>query len=99
MVESWLEGASGTIETVVQSRNYPALATIMSRRQPRIAPLWLGAIILGIEDQILLPIRTGMFAIDMLSAAWTSTLHSFIGPRRLIPANVDSFSMSRADEC
>ena len=99
LVDSWLEGAFQTIDPIIQRNDYSGLATVMGRRQPKIAPMWLGAIILGIETQILQPIRAGMFAIDMLSAAWTSTSHSFIGPRRQIPSKIDGLRISRADEC
>lgn len=99
LVGSWLEGALKTIDPIIQRSDYSGLAIVMSKRRPRIAPIWLGAIILGIEHQILQPVRTGMFAIDMLSAAWTSTSHSFIGPRQQIPSKIDDSRISRADEC
>jgi len=99
LVDSWLGGAFKTIDPIIRRSDFCALATVMGRRQPRIAPIWLGAIILGIENHILQPIRAGMFAIDMVSAAWTSAPHSFIGPRRHIPSRIDNSRISRADEC
>ncbi len=99
LVSAWLDGALETIDSIIQLRDYSKLATVMCRRQPRIAPLWLGAIILGIENQFLQPVRAGMFAIDLNSAAWTNTSHSFTGPRHHIPSSSHGSEISRADEC
>ncbi|EXJ72776.1 uncharacterized protein A1O5_03923 [Cladophialophora psammophila CBS 110553] len=99
LVDSWLEGAFKTIDPIIRRNDYSGLATVLGRRQSRVAPIWLGAIILGIENQILQPVRAGMFAIDILSAAWTSTSHSFVGPRRDIPSRIENLRISRADEC
>jgi hypothetical protein len=99
LVGSWLEGALETIDAIIQQGDSVKLAAVMSRRQPRIGPIWLGAIILGIENQILRPVRAGFFAVDMLSGAWTSTSHSFIGPRQEIPSRIENLRISRADEC
>ncbi|KAK5445374.1 hypothetical protein LTS15_010155 [Exophiala xenobiotica] len=99
LVSAWLEGAFETIDAIIQCGEHSKFAAVMGRRQPRVAPLWLGAIILGIENQILQPVRAGMFAIDLNSAAWTNTSQSFIGPRQHIPSRSDDSNISRADEC
>jgi hypothetical protein len=99
LVSSWFEGAFEIIDTIVRKREYSRLAVVMGKRQPKIAAVWLGAIILGMESRILSPVRAGMFAVDMLSAAWTCTVHSFIGPRQLIPSDYHNAKISRSDEC
>jgi Heterokaryon incompatibility protein (HET) len=99
LVSPWLEGAFTIIDALVQSKDYFKLANVMGTRQPKIAPIWLGAIILGMESQVFRHVRTGMSSIEMLAAAWTGTAHSFLGPRRLIPTSYDGTKISRADEC
>ncbi|EXJ82315.1 hypothetical protein A1O3_06128 [Capronia epimyces CBS 606.96] len=99
LVDPWIAGALETIDSIIQSGDYPKLVTVMIIRQPKIAPIWLGAVILGIETRILSPVRAGMFAVDMLSAAWSLTSHSFIGPKQQIPSHSDCQRISRAYEC
>jgi hypothetical protein len=99
LVSPWLEGAFKTIDAIVGRGEYSRLAAVMEKRQPRLAALWLGAIIIGMEDDIFRPVRTGMFAIDLLAAAWTATTHSFIGPGSLVPSLREGNKISRSDEC
>jgi hypothetical protein len=71
----------------------------MGKRQPKIAALWLGAIVLGMESHILRQVSAGMFAVNMLTAAWTCTAHSFIGPRKVIPSDCHNAKIRRSGEC
>lgn len=73
----------------------------MSKWQLKIAALWLGAIIAGIEKSILQPVRIGLWAVEPHAAAWTATIHSFISIR---PSNKclrgeHENEIRRSDEC
>lgn len=47
MVSTWLNPVVAVINSLLKEGNTPKLAAILGRRQPEIAPLWLGAITTG----------------------------------------------------
>jgi hypothetical protein len=99
LVSPWLEPAFETIDPIVKRGDYETLAIVMGRRQPTLAALWLGAIITGMEGRIFQAVRTGLSAIDIHAAAWTATIHSFIGLGCSTPCNIGDVEIRRSDEC
>ncbi|KAL9632747.1 MAG: hypothetical protein Q9204_003663 [Flavoplaca sp. TL-2023a] len=71
----------------------------MSKREPALAALWVGAIILGMEKNILRPVRNGLFAVELHAAVWTGTIHSFINLSPNAPCVTGNKEISRPDEC
>lgn len=72
------------------------LAVVLSRRQPRLASLWFGAIIMGVAKSELRDLKNGFSALDLHAAAWTESTQSFI---TLEPGHHDGQFISREDEC
>ncbi|RAL06091.1 uncharacterized protein BO80DRAFT_469972 [Aspergillus ibericus CBS 121593] len=54
------------------------LTTLLANRQPRLGPLWLGAILTDVAKSVLRDIRTGNTALDLLASAWTGTAQTFL---------------------
>jgi hypothetical protein len=71
----------------------------MEKRQPKLAALWLGAIISGMHMTIFQHVRLGLLAIELHASAWTATTHRFIGLRPRSPCVINSVEISRSDEC
>lgn len=72
------------------------LAAILGRRQPRLASLWLAAIIMGVAKTEIRDLKNGFSALDLHAAAWTGSVQSFMtmGIRTL-----DGQMIRREDEC
>ena len=98
-VRCWLGPASRNLDRIDPARRPLSIAAVLGRRQPKLAPLWLGAVIAGIEDSILNTVRAGLFAVDLHSASWTSITHSFIGPSCSVQNSLRNNSVSRCKEC
>ena len=99
VVSPWLEPAFEVLDSVVGEGHYERLAIIMGKRQPKLASLWLGAIITGADKPILRAVHSGLSAVELHAAAWTGTVHSFIGPRPSEPCVVSGCKIRRSDEC
>lgn len=97
LVSPWMQPVFETIDPILAREEFTSLATIMSKRQPNLAALWLGAIILGMEKTVLQPLRIGLVAVELHAAAWTGSIHSFISLRPNTPCVVEK--ISRSDEC
>jgi len=52
-VSAWLQSAFDVIDPIVKRSDYEMLAIVMGKRQPRIAGLWLGAVITGMDKSLL----------------------------------------------
>ncbi|KAF2457041.1 hypothetical protein BDY21DRAFT_385925 [Lineolata rhizophorae] len=98
LVSPWMQPAFKIIDPLIAAGESTRLATIMAKREPILAALWLGAIIIGMENTIVRPLRTGLFAVELHSAAWTGTLHSFVTLRNT-PRTLGNEVISRSDEC
>jgi hypothetical protein len=96
LVSAWLNPAFAIIDPFLDERNMDKLAAILGRRQPRLAALWLGAIIMGMAKTVIRDLKNGLSAPDLHAAAWTGSVQSFItlGIRTL-----DRQMISREDEC
>ena len=97
-VSPWLEPALEITSSIVGERQYVRLATLMCNAQPKLAPLWLGAILTGGEKQILSGLRSGLSAVELHAAAWTDTAHSFIGPWSHSAILISNSAIRRSDE-
>jgi hypothetical protein len=97
LVSPWLQPVFEMIDPIIAREDFGRFVTIMSKRQPRLAALWLGAVMLGIEKTVLLYTRAGP-PVELHVAAWTGTIHSFINftsHSRCVKGN----EISRAGEC
>lgn len=98
-VSAWLQPAFEVIDPIIRRSDYEMLVAIMSKRQPRIAGLWLGAIITGLEKTLLQYARAGTPPVDVHAAAWTGTVHSFVSLACPTPPDINTAEISRAREC
>lgn len=81
-------------DTVVHDR--ALLASTLMHRNPKVGFLWAGAMISGLHTGLLERARYGSFDSDLLAAAWTSTIHSFM---QLPVSLAVSGRIERDDEC
>ncbi|KAG5798302.1 hypothetical protein H9Q69_002699 [Fusarium xylarioides] len=96
-VTPWLQGTLAAIKHVAGNNSY-VVGRLCMERSPRVAFLWLGCIILDLQDKLLQEVHFGQIPIDLHSAAWSGTIQSFIQQRVSNPLVTDG-SISRADEC
>lgn len=99
LVSPWMQPVFEIIDPIIAREEFTSLAMIMSKRQPSLAALWLGAIIFGIEKTILQSVRIGLLAVELHAAAWTGTIHSFINLRPHTSRVTKNKEISRSDEC
>ncbi|KAI4161740.1 MAG: hypothetical protein L6R39_000033 [Caloplaca ligustica] len=99
LVSPWMQPVFEIIDPIIAREEFTSLAIIMSRRQPTLATLWLGAILLGMDQTILRPVRNGLFAVELHAAAWTGTVHSFINLSPNTPCITGNNEIHRSDEC
>ena len=76
-VTPWLKGALAAIDALAQDSPL-AFGRMLMDRQPKVAPLWLGATVLGLQKRLLQDFGFGLISIDLHSAAWSGTTQSFI---------------------
>ncbi|KAE9969069.1 hypothetical protein EG327_010775 [Venturia inaequalis] len=95
-VSAWLQPAFDVVDSCVHSQNPVHLSNIMSARQPKLAWLWLGAIIIGLHLPAIQRSRYGTPLINLQAAAWTQTCHTFIQSG---PTPSERENIARADEC
>jgi hypothetical protein len=98
IVGSWLAPAFAVIDYIISKCDYKSFVSVMAKRQPSLAPLWLGATIVGLHERIIQMARLGTPPIDLHAGAWTGTVHSFIGvePSRIA---LTGDRIRRSDEC
>ncbi|KAL1982515.1 hypothetical protein VTN96DRAFT_1240 [Rasamsonia emersonii] len=99
LVSPWLEPAFGVINEITKQGDWQLLVKVMTRRQPSLGPLWLGAILTGAAQSILRVIHSGQMAIELHASAWTSTPQSFITIEPPSPCAIGGFRINRSDEC
>ena len=87
------------IDSLVRTGDYEKLAIVMGRRQPKLAALWMGAIISGMANTIFQQVRIGSMTIELHASAWTATTHSFINLKPEGLCGNDGTEISRTDEC
>ncbi|KMU92424.1 LOW QUALITY PROTEIN: hypothetical protein CIHG_10235 [Coccidioides immitis H538.4] len=99
LVGSWLEPAFEALEPILDAEDYTGLTILLTRRQPVLGPLWLGAILTGTATTILHAIRSGQWAVDLHAAAWTGTEQSFLTTKLSGPRAAKQSRINRDDEC
>ncbi|KAE8402793.1 hypothetical protein BDV37DRAFT_272647 [Aspergillus pseudonomiae] len=95
LVAAWMSAVFVVIGPATQERNIVKFLKILARRLPKLAPLWLGAMLLD-EFKALKPIKAGCVAVELHAAAWTDTIDSFITQS---PGISDGRVIRREDEC
>ncbi|CAF3524379.1 unnamed protein product [Fusarium graminearum] len=96
-VTPWLQGTLAAIKHVAGDNSY-LVGRLCMERSPRVAFLWLGCIILNIQNELLREVYFGQIPIDLPSASWSRTIQSFIQQRVSDPLVTDGLIL-RADEC
>lgn len=99
LVGPYLQPVFEIIDPLIARNDLRDLATIMGRRQPTLACLWLGAIAMGLETSVFQSVRSGLFSIEPHAAAWTGTIHSFIDDVSRHTNATPRDEITRADEC
>ncbi|KAG6227592.1 hypothetical protein E4U26_001598 [Claviceps purpurea] len=93
---AWIQGAFAVMDQP-EAQKPDVLSSILSKRSPHLGFLWLGAILLDLQDLVIARVRPVLYIIDLHSAAWTGTLMSFIQrPAADYPPNVEM--IQRVDE-
>lgn len=95
-VTPWLQGTQAAIKQVAENNSY-IVGRMCMERSPKVAFLWIGCIILNLQDKILQGVRFGQIPIDLHSAAWSGTVQSFIQQHVSNPMVKDGY-VSRVDE-
>ncbi|KAF4460367.1 hypothetical protein FALBO_12854 [Fusarium albosuccineum] len=93
----WLQGALDAINPMVTNEPW-VLGLMLMNRLPEVAPLWLGATILGLQEKLVRQVGFGQIPMDLNAAAWSGTVQSFIQMPVSDPSHRIEY-ISRADEC
>lgn len=100
---AWLQGTFAFLDSDAVKNDPHKLASIMMKRDPGIAFLWLGAFITGTHTRSLQEGRQGWWKTDLHAGAWTDTLVSFVQQpvtkRLSLQEEAEDKSVTRADEC
>jgi hypothetical protein len=96
-VTPWLQGALGAIDHLAGNNPY-VMGRMCMERAPKVAYLWLGITILGLQKKLLQDVRFGLIPIELHAAAWSGTVQSFIQEPVSHPLVVHGH-VTRADEC
>ncbi|KAI0891193.1 hypothetical protein F4806DRAFT_483925 [Annulohypoxylon nitens] len=97
LVTPWLQGTVAAIDSVAHGRPY-ILGYMLMEREPSVAALWAGAVVLGLQQPLLEEVRRGQIPADLHSAIWSETAQSFLQQPVSNPL-VAHGHVSRADEC
>ena len=97
VVAPWLQGALAVIDLAAQSDPL-VIGRMFMDQQPSVAPLWVGVTVLGLQSKVLQDVRWDSISVDLLSAAWSGTMQSFIQQPISDPLVLDGH-ITRADQC
>lgn len=95
LASPWLQGTFSALDRASSDRYL--LAQTLASRDPRLGFLWIGAIISGCHTQLLRRAQHDSMEVDILSAAWTNTLQTFI--QLPVTGSVQSGRIERENEC
>jgi hypothetical protein len=95
-VSTWLDPIFEILDPLLQRKECGTFLNVLSLREPSIAPLWLGILILGSERVTMKNARLGCPPVDLIAAAWAGVDLSFITSE---PIQKTSIAVRRADEC
>lgn len=93
----WLQGSFSAIR-LLTPESPAVLGRMLMDRQPNLSPLWVGATIIGLQDEVLRDAWRGMILLDLLSAASSKTIQSFVQEPISDPLVVNG-NISRSDQC
>lgn len=93
----WLQGSFSAIR-LLTPESPAVLGRMLMDRQPNLSPLWAGATIIGLQDEVLRDAWRGMILLDLLSAASSETIQSFVQEPISDPLVVNG-NISRSDQC
>jgi len=96
-VSAWLDPIFKILDSLRRQNEYITFLNMLSLREPNLAPLWLGALIIGFESSSLRTARVGTPIVDLVATAWTGVDMSFITAKDI--QRTASDSVQRADEC
>ena len=99
LVSPWFQPILEVVDSLVRTGDYERLAIVMGKRQPKLAALWMGAIISGMANTIFQQVRIGSMTIELHASAWTATTHSFINLKPEGLCGNDGTEISRTNEC
>ncbi|PVH85786.1 hypothetical protein DL98DRAFT_605441 [Cadophora sp. DSE1049] len=97
LVSAWMQPIFEILDPLIAKKDDKNLAMVLGRQQPKVAGLWVGAIVTGMARSILRHCRNGFIAIEMNSAAWTNTTQTFMSLDPLLLDDCDR--IHRSDEC
>ncbi|KAI1941737.1 hypothetical protein LOZ12_006563 [Ophidiomyces ophidiicola] len=95
LVDTWVQSIFAVLRTVPDGS---ILVRIMMSRVPHIFPLWLGATVMGLHEEILKTARYGHIPVDRHAATWCHTLQSFM-QQPVSKYSSNSRYILRSDEC
>lgn len=98
VVSPWLEPVLDIITSIIREGQYERLAATIEKRQPKLANLWLGAILTGGEKRIFRDVNLGLSVVELHAAVWTETIYLFIGSWSLAPISINNSAICRSDE-
>lgn len=93
----WLQGSFSAIR-LLTPESPAVLGRMLMDRKPNLSPLWVGATIIGLQDEVLRDAWRGMILLDLLSAASSETIQSFVQEPISDPLVVNG-NISRSDQC
>ena len=98
-VSPWLQGTLKVLDAIASGGKPLLMARMFMDRNPNVAFLWVGATVLGLQQDLLEEVRHGHIPTSHLSAAWSGKVQSFVQqPVSNPPVASGSGTISRADE-
>lgn len=76
VVSPFLQGTFAILDAIAHDRTL--LVCTLMHRTPKLGFLWAGALISGAHEALLEKARYGSIDVDLLVAAWTGTIHTFM---------------------
>ncbi|KAG6162755.1 hypothetical protein E4U51_006164 [Claviceps purpurea] len=93
---AWIQGAFAVLDDP-EVQKPDVLRSVLFQRSPHLGFVWLGAILLDMQDHIIYWARRVAYTVDLHSAAWTGTFSTFLQrPVADYPQSVER--IRRADE-
>lgn len=95
LVSPYQQGIFAALDKI--SHDSHLLLHTLLRSSPRVGFLWVGAAVIGAHTSLLEEVRDGYLETDLLSAAWTGTIQTFM--QLPVSATTQSGRIRREDEC
>jgi hypothetical protein len=97
LASAWLDPMFRILDRLLDQNDYNAFLSVLNQRASSVAPLWLGALLIGFEGSTMQTARLGTPVIELIAAAWVGVDISFITAHHIQkkPPN----AICRVDEC